>query len=258
LTARDDRKRAAFEELWLAGRSPEEIAEELKMTRRAVATMASRLRREGVQLPYAASYRGLVQQTELRRRLQLALDGGERSGRGNRRRVQILELLVDGHTAEQVADRLGIGINLVSATLSDPDGSKRRKARHRRGCECVDCGDPVVNYFGRQQPRCLSCSGKAARPPDWDSDSIVEWIRAEARRRGRTPSLSQVKRGEGPFSVGTLQRVFGNRPWTKAVQTAGLVARPVGGLNAQEEERTTVTWQQRRGPLRLAHQPADA
>jgi hypothetical protein len=210
--------------------------------------MLSRLRREGVDLSYIHEPLG---REELSQRLETARASGERSGRGNIRRVQVLELRLQGLNDHQIAERLGCSVHTVRGALGDPDGAKRRARHAQKQYTCADCGHPITNYFNREEALCRTCAGKVGHPPEWDKDRIKAWMQAEARRRGKTPSLSQVKRGEAPFSLGSLQRVFGKNAWRKACEYSGLLARPVGGPHPNDEKAYDVTWEQRATVLRL-------
>lgn len=156
------------------------------------------------------------------------------------RAAEAQRLRAEGLKYREVAERMGISISYAGELCHDPEGHKikARKESYRR--PCVDCGVLLhgsSGFNGKKAPtRCNAC--RAIADTIWTRETIVAAIRrfharygyppvapdfnpALARQRGRPEAAERFYRDNDYPTHASVQRVFGDNYWNKAIAAAG-------------------------------------
>lgn len=145
---------------------------------------------------------------------------------------QIQALVATGLTHRETAERLGISLGGVRATINDPDGSKQLARRVGYGGTCRDCGGLTDGSNGRAKAptRCRPCRDVFERSDEyrlsrtkWTRELLIERIREWAERYGEPPAMADWNPHQARIDFGDEERARrweeagGYWPWTTSV-----------------------------------------
>jgi len=135
-------------------------------------------------------------------------------------------------TLTEIARRMGISRQYVSALLHDPDGAKQRK--RESSYTCGRCG----GNRDRKAKVCEECDMAIRHEKKtWTRESVIAAIQRFAAEHGRPPTASDWKHADPEYGYPGTSTVYGKPPWKPfaawgdAIEAAGF-PRPLSGRRA--------------------------
>ena len=131
------------------------------------------------------------------------------------------ELRAQGLLLREVAERMGVAVQTVSAWINDPDGSRLRARKDSYRGECAECGGPTCGGDGPTNTPmlCAACI-------QWTDGQIIDAIRAWAEVHGGIPpkelDWQWAPADRSHPSGGAVVRRMG---WNEAILRAGFSVR---------------------------------
>ena len=151
------------------------------------------------------------------------------------RAAEVRKLKSRGLTNKQVAKRLELSPNYVSALVNDPTGERDRLRKLNYRGTCRVCGGRTTGCNGPKKAptMCNRCHEKERHEQRyWTQETIVEAIHSFAKEHGRRPVSTEWLYGshgvatDGYPNTATVLREFGK--WADAIEAAGYERPHVG------------------------------